>query len=209
MLSKLLLQFLIGVGVGIYGYLVPGYINLSVLQLALNKNKKAIRTTLIIISLIEIPYCFLCMSGMQWIMQQQILLLIIKWLLAAVLLFLAIYTVIDTRKEKDKIQVKNKEIDGKQIKRLLVFAIFNPFQLSAWIIWGGYFIEKTWFEWTKIPILIFSAGASIGVFIILWVYSYAGLTLITYFSNHRKQINYVVAGILFFLAVLQIVKNLT
>ena len=148
------------------------------------------------------------MNGMQWIMGQQLLLLIIKWLLVVVLLSLAIYTLIDTRKEKKAIEMRNQELNSKQINKLLFFAILNPFQLSAWVIWGSYFIEKTWFEWTHIPILVFSAGASIGVFIILWVYSYAGLKLITYFSTKRKVINYVVAGILFFLAFLQIIKNL-
>ncbi len=207
MFFKLILQFIIGLGVGIYGYLVPSYINLAVLQLALNKNTKAIRKTLMIVSLIEIPYCFLCMNGMQWIMQQQILLLVIQWLLVAVLFSLAIYTLYDARKEKKEIALETKELDNKQINKLLAFAIFNPFQLSAWVIWGGYFIEKSWFEWSRVPIFIFSVGASIGVFIILWVYSYAGQKLITYFSSHRKGINYTVAGILFFLTALQVVKN--
>lgn len=208
MILKLILQFVIGLCVGIYGYLVPGYINLAVLQLGVNKNLKAIRITLLIISLIEIPYCFLCMSGMHWLMQQHLVLLVIKWLLFAMLLVLAIISFWDSRKEHSEIKLKGESMDNKQIKKLLFFAVFNPFQLSAWVIWGGYFIEKDWFEWNSVPILLFSLGASLGVFLILWVYAFAGEKLVTYFSMKRKYIDYAVAFILFFLACLQLYRNL-
>jgi threonine/homoserine/homoserine lactone efflux protein len=208
MIAKLIIQCLLGIAVGIYGYLIPGYINLSVLQLGLGKNVKAIRKTLIIISLIEIPYCFLCMSGMQWLMQQSIILIIIKWVLALMLFILAFFSFRDANKKQNEVQIKNEEMDQTQIKKLLFFAIFNPFQLSAWVIWGSYFIEKTWFSWTSFSILLFSLGASLGVLIILRIYAFAGQKLITYFAAHRKTIDYSVAGILLILAFVQLYRNL-
>lgn len=208
MLIKLLLQFVIGISVGIYGYLVPGYINLAVLQLGLNANKKAIRITLLLISLIEIPYCFFSMSGMHWLMQQELILNSIKWILAMMLFVLAFFSFRDVMKKKTEVVIKKDALDMKQIKKLLLFATFNPFQLSAWVIWGGYFIEKDWFEWTSFPILIFSLGACAGVFIILRAYAFAGEKLITYFSSHRKQIDLSIGFILLGLAVFQVYKNI-
>ncbi len=208
MIAKLIIQCLLGIAVGVYGYLIPGYINLSILQLGLGKNVKAIRSTLLIISIIEIPYCFLCMSGMQWLMQQSLILLIIKWVLAIMLFVLAFLSFRDAHKTQKNISIQHEALDQSQIKKLLFFAIFNPFQLSAWVIWGSYFIEKTWFSWTSFSILLFSIGASIGVFIILRIYAFMGQTLISYFATHRKTIDYSIAGILFILAIVQLYRNL-
>jgi threonine/homoserine/homoserine lactone efflux protein len=209
MLVKLLLQIILGIGVGIYGYLVPGYINLSVLQLGLSKNRKAIWKTLTIVSIIEFPYCYLCMNGMQWIMKQQYFLFIIQWLLVIMLLALAFHVFKDAKQKHETKIIEGKNMDTKQVNKLLFFAILNPFQLSAWAIWGSYFIEKTWFSWTIFSIMLFSLGASLGVFIILWLYAFTGQKIVTYFSLQRKNIDYVVASILLILAIMQIIKNLS
>ena len=208
MLIKIILQCILGLGVGLYGYLVPGYINLSILQLGIDKNKKAIWQTLLIISIIEIPYCYFCMSGMQWIMEQHLFLLIIKWLLVVFLFALSIFTFLYANKTHKLNVVETKNLDTRQINKLILFAVFNPFQISAWAIWGTYFIEKTWFNWTPLSILIFSFGASIGVFIMLWLYANIGTKILSYFSLNRKSIDYIICGILLLLAVLQLTRNL-
>ena len=128
MVLKLLVQCVLGIAVGMYGYLIPGYINLAVLQLGLGKNVHAIRKTLLVISIIEIPYCFLCMSGVQWLMQQALILLIIKWVLAIMLFALAFLTILDTRKKHKDVIIKSDAMDQNQIKKLLFFAVYNPFQ---------------------------------------------------------------------------------
>ncbi len=208
MLLKLLLQFIIGIGVGVYGYIIPSFINLGVFQLSMSHSLRQLRKVIIIISLVEIPYCFVCMSGMEWLIQQKSILLYIRWLIVGVLFLMAIITWIDATKKHKEVQVETKQIEGKQLNRLLLYAIFNPFQLSAWAIWGIYFVEKTWFEWNASSIFVFSVGASIGVFIILWVYAKAGQQLVTYFSTNRKKIDYAIGLILFVLGVAQLVRNI-
>jgi hypothetical protein len=208
MLIKLLLQFIIGIGVGVYGYVIPSFINLGVFQLSMSHSLRQLRKVIIIISLIEIPYCFVCMSGMEWLVQHESILLYIRWLIVAVLFLMAIITWIDATKRQKDVQIDSKPIESKQLNRLLFYAIFNPFQLSAWAIWGIYFVEKTWFEWNASSIFVFSVGASIGVFIILWVYAKAGQQLVAYFSTHRKKIDYAIGLILFVLGVVQLVRNI-
>jgi hypothetical protein len=202
-----LLQLILGIAIGIYGYLLPGYINLTVLQLSLDKNTSLIRKVLMIVSLIEIPYCFFCMSGMQWLMQQSMILLIIKWILVVMLFLIALLAFREAGGRAKQVQLQETSINRQQVNKLLFFAIFNPFQLSAWVIWGGYFIEKSWFDWSWMPILLFSLGAAMGVFLILYAYAVAGQKLIAYFSSHRSTIDYSVAFILFLLGVLQLWRN--
>lgn len=208
MLLKLLIQFLLGIGVGIYGYLLPSYINLGVFQMSMNHAMAKVHRIIFIITLVEIPYCFVCMSGMQWLMQQSLILLFVRWLIVLVLLAMAMVTFLDARKKHGPVPAEVKPLEAGQVRRLLVYAIFNPFQLSAWAIWGTYFIEKTWFSWTAGSILLFSLGASIGVYVVLRLYAVMGQKLIAYFASHRKQIDYGMALLLLVLGLVQLVRNL-
>jgi threonine/homoserine/homoserine lactone efflux protein len=202
---KLLIQFFIGVIVGIYGYLTPSYMNLAILQLSSQNRTKELWKCLIVISLVELPYCYFCMNGMQWIMQQKILLLIIKWLIVIVLFVFAFLSYREAKREKP---VEENTIEANlSVRSLLTIAIFNPFQLSAWAIWGSYFVEKTWFVWTPLSILIFSVGAAVGVFIILRTYAFAGKKLVNYFNVNKSKMDYVICGILLLLAIIQLVRN--
>ncbi len=203
---KLLLQFFIGIIVGLYGYLTPSFMNLSILQLSSQNRTKDLWKCLIIISIVELPYCFFCMNGMQWIMQQKIFLLVIKWLIVVVLF---VFAYLSYRQAQKNANTETEEIESKfSVKSLLTIAIFNPFQLSAWAIWGSYFIEKSWFIWTPLSILIFSIGASVGVFIILRAYAFAGKKMIHYFKVNKKKIDFTIAGILLLLALVQLVRNI-
>lgn len=208
MILKLILQFIIGLGVGLYSYLTPGYINLSVMQLSTNRQKNILFWTLILISIVEIPYAVACLSGMQWLMQQEVLLKVISWLIVVLLFVMAMLALYESKKESKQVNVDESVMDKGKYTKLFLFVVFNPFQISAWAIWGAYFIEKDWFDWSLFSITIFSLGASVGVFIILKVYAFMGRQLVTFFALQKKYISYAVAGILFVLAVVQLLRNL-
>ncbi len=208
MIFKLILQFIIGVGVGIYSYLTPGYINLSVMQLSTNNQKNILLKAILLISLVEIPYAVSCLSAMQWLMQQDVLMQIISWLIVIVLFLMTGVTLYESRKESKQKSVEKGVMDKGKYTRLFLFVIFNPFQISAWAIWGAYFIEKDWFDWSLLSIIIFSLGASTGVFIILKIYEFMGQKLVEFFAVQKKYVSYVVAGILFILALVQLIRNL-
>lgn len=208
MVIKLVLQILIGFLVGIYSYLMPGYINLAVMQLGITHHYREVWRTIIIISLIEIPYCYFCMLGMNWFMSNSLLQMIVQWTIVIALLILAILSFIDAQKKSGSFKYQTERATGGQKKKLLVVALFNPFQLSAWAIWGSYFIDKSWFIWNPQSIFIFSLGASSGVLTILAIYKWIGQQLIEYLATHRQQIDYAMALILLVLSAVQIYRNL-
>lgn len=203
----MLLQFLMGIGVGIYGYLMPGYINLGIFRLSLLHHRSEIVRILWIISLVEIPYCFVCMSGMQWFMQQDWLLVLIRWLIVIGLLLMAFFTYRDAPNSRDQPATNTQDTNVPGTKKLLLFAIFNPSQISAWAIWGAYFIEKPWFEWHAWSILIFSLGAFLGVLVMLSLYAYAGKKLVQYFQVNRRKIDIFSAVFFVILAIYQSYRN--
>ena len=141
MILKLILQFIIGLGVGLYSYLTPGYINLSVMQLSTNRQKNILFWTLILISIVEIPYAVACLSGMQWLMQQEVLLKVISWLIVVLLFVMAMLALYESKKESKQVNVDESVMDKGKYTKLFFFFFFNPFQISAWAIWGAYFIE--------------------------------------------------------------------
>lgn len=208
MVIKLVLQIFIGLLVGIYSYLMPGYINLSVMHLGITHHQREVWRTIVIISLIEIPYCFFCMLGMNWFMSNSLLQMIVQWTIVIALLILAILSFIDAQKKSNTTKNQSALETSGQKKKLLVVAIFNPFQLSAWAIWGSYFIDKNWFVWNRFSIFLFSIGAALGVFIILWIYMWIGQKLVDYLASHRKQIDYGMGCILLMLTLIQVYRNL-
>jgi threonine/homoserine/homoserine lactone efflux protein len=208
MVIKLVLQIFIGLLVGIYSYLMPGYINLSVMHLGITHHQREVWRTILFISLIEIPYCFFCMLGMNWFMSNPQIQMIVQWTIVIALLILAILSFADAQKKSSRAKNQTERETIGQKKKLLVVALFNPFQLSAWAIWGSYFIDKSWFIWNHFSIFLFSIGAALGVFIILWIYMWVGQKLVDYLASHRKQIDYGMGCILLVLTLIQVYRNL-
>lgn len=208
-MNGLWLPLVLGFGVGIYGYLLPGTINLGVFQVAMNHHRKAVRRVLWVVTLVEIPYCFLCMSGMGWILRHEIILEVIRWLIVGLLILMAVLAWRDARLRHRLPEEAPAPAGKTHIRRLLLYAIFNPFQLSAWAIWGTFLLEKNWFSLTPLSLGMFSLGAAAGVYLILYLYAVMGRTLIRYFASHRKRIDYGIVLLLLVLAVVQLVRNMS
>jgi threonine/homoserine/homoserine lactone efflux protein len=206
-LLSYILQFFIGLAVGLYSYLSPGIINIQVFQLATHSAFRKVLFVLLVISLVEIPYCLLCMLGFKWIATITWFNNLLQWAIVLVLFFMAWFTYRQAMKNK-KVPHDTAIVSAMSMKALLLFAIFNPFQLSAWSIWGAYFVEKKWFQWNLLGIGIFSMGACLGVFLILLSYALLGKKWIAFFSKHRWQIDLGIAGLLLLLGIIQLVKNL-
>lgn len=200
---------MLGFGIGIYGYLLPGSINLGVFQVAMHHHRKAVRRVLWVVTLVEVPYCFVCMSGMSWILQHSIILVIIRWLIVVLLLLMSVLAFRDARRRPLSPASALPPAGETHIRRLLLFAIFNPFQWSAWAIWGTFLLEKNWFRQTTLSLGVFSLGAAAGVYLILYLYAVMGRILIRYFALQRKRIDYGIMFLLLALALVQLVRNLS
>ena len=204
----IVLQFIIGIGVGIYGYLTPGIINIQLFQLATSSKKVNILSVVAIISLVEIPYCIFCLSIFQWINSYAIIQTIIQWLIVVMLLSLGIMGLLKAYKKKNNPSEVATSGAVMSVKSLIWFAIINPFQWSAWSIWGAYFTEKNWFNWSVYGIGLFSIGAFIGTFIILYLYTYAGKKCLNLYAKYKFQIDIGIALLLITLGLVQVFKNI-
>lgn len=204
----LFLQLLSGFLVGIYSYLMPGYINMNVLHIGSKRNHNSLFKIIGIISLVEIPYCLVCMSAIGLLTHYKWILNIVAWLIVLALILMSVFTWIDAKKNHHKIKNIDDKVEKNISGKLIGFIIFNPFQISAWAIWGAYFLDKKWFAWDLLSLVYFSLATTLGVFVILRIYAYMGLKLVSWLTQHRKKIDYFLAVFLLLLAIIQVIKNI-
>lgn len=202
-------QFFLGMLVGLYSYLMPGYINLSIFQSALSHPNSTTQRLVVLITLVEVPYCFGCMLGIHALTEGTQVLLVIRWMLVGMLLLLFVLSLRDYfKKRKQHTTFATTSASGLSLKQLFFFIVFNPFQLSAWAVWGSYFLDKTWFSWTVSGLVLFSFGTALGVYLILQVYALTGKKFLKHLSHHRSSMDLFSAGLFLVLAIYQIVINL-
>lgn len=202
-------QFVLGVLVGLYSYLMPGYINLSIFQSAMSHANSTTQRLVWLIAVVELPYCFGCMYAIHTLTSGTQVLFVIRWMLVGMLLLLFVLSLKDYfKKHQQDTSVATTSASGIRMKQLFFFVIFNPFQLSAWAVWGSYFLDKSWFSWTVSGLILFSFGTALGVYLILQVYALTGKKFLKHLSHHRASIDLFSAGLFLVLAIYQIVINL-
>jgi threonine/homoserine/homoserine lactone efflux protein len=201
-------QLLIGILVGLYSYLSPGIINIQIFRLSLSPNQNKLFWIIALIAAVEIPYCLICLKAFSWLNSLETVQQFIHWGIVLVMFGMAGYIAITAyRNRNTKPSGEASTQESKSVKSLLVFALLNPFQWSAWSIWGAYFTAKSWFDWSGTGILIFSLGACAGTFVILYLYAWIGRKWITLFNTYKVQIDYGIAVLLFLLGVFHILKK--
>jgi threonine/homoserine/homoserine lactone efflux protein len=208
MAASIFLQILVGILVGVYSYLSPGIINIQVFQLSLHHAWRKVLVLIGLIAMVEIPYCMICMSGFKWLMSISGLQQMLSWGVFVMMLAMSVWMFYRTYTQPLQDEQEKVSAPMMSIKSLLFFVVLNPFQLSAWTIWGAYFIDKTWFSWSYQGIFVFSLGACIGAFLILYVYGHIGRKWMHFFTQHKKQLDYGIAFLLLLLSVIQLIRNL-
>ena len=188
----------IGFLIGFMGYLPPGNINLTVVQMSATRSKNHLWYFILFASLMEFIYCFGSLLGMKYLLTQSSLVLFMQW--ASVVMFgtLAILSFIQ------KIKPPGAKPSG--VRRGIVIAIVNPLQIPFWLIWGVYVMNNHWVESTYPSIAFFSLITAAGALSILWLYAVAGSKLQSTLSNNQRMVNVSVGVIFSVLAVVQFIK---
>ncbi|QLH45047.1 MAG: hypothetical protein HWD58_05235 [Bacteroidota bacterium] len=141
-------QFVLGVLVGLYSYLMPGYINLSIFQSAMSHANSTTQRLVWLIAVVELPYCFGCMYAIHTLTSGTQVLFVIRWMLVGMLLLLFVLSLKDYfKKHQQDTSVATTSASGLRMKQLFLCHIqsFSAFSLGRW---GSYFLDKSWFSWT-------------------------------------------------------------
>ncbi len=197
----ILLTFFLGILANFLGYIPPGNINLTVVQLSINRGSKQTNNFIASFCLIELLLTFLIVRGAQWLSHTVKLTLYIDWVMVFLFLTLGIITWINRNK-----QVESHYSGGKAIKLGIIMGFMNPMQIPFWGVMGTYLISHGWIVTGWFGILIFSIGSSIGAGICLLAYAKFAGFVFKKFTLTNQIINSGIAVLFFTLAAFQLGK---
>lgn len=195
--------FLLAFALGFVGYLPPGNINLTVVQLSVSSHRRHWQWFVMFAAIMEFIYCFACLYGMQILLKQSQLLVVLNWVAVAIFLALGLFSLLHT----DNSPPQTSKPTG--VKRGILVAIFNPLQVPFWMVWGVYVMHDNWLKQDAVSIALFSIACSLGTIAVLYMYAEAGKKLIERLKVNKNLLNRMIGGLLIGLAVLQTVKLLT
>ncbi len=193
--------FFLGWLLSFLGQLPLGTMSITSTQIAVQENFNNAWKFSIGVTIIEMIYLRLVLSGVDWIMQHDLFFTILGWLTVVVFLVLGIISFITARKEnggKKTLLLNNK------LNRFWLgvsMSTLNPAQIPFWFIWSSYFLDIKLLRANFAEFNLFTAGAGLGTLVGLAVYIYGGNWLVTKMKTSTQTLNKIM-GIIFIIAAL-------
>jgi threonine/homoserine/homoserine lactone efflux protein len=178
----LLQVFLIGLVFSFIGSIPPGTLNLAVLQLGMEyKIKTALRFSLAV-AIIEYPYAWIAVVFEDWVTSSPLIIENFQLITAVVMTVLGGFTLWSARKPSE-FSVRFNESG---FRRGIVLSILNPMAIPFWIGITAFLKAQNWINLSS-QILIHSYvfGTSVGVMILLVLFTFLAKKLAPYVKDHR------------------------
>jgi len=196
------LSFFLGLIVNFVGYIPPGNINLTLVQLAINRGMRQALRFIAAFSVVEFFFTFFIMQGAKHISNQPNVETIIDWVMAGLFSALGIITWLN-RNRPPKTEYSNRE----SIRYGILLGFLNPMQIPFWTIAGTYLLAHEWILPGLGALAIFSMGSAAGSFLCLYVYARSARYVQNRFALSNRLINTSIAILFFAFAVYHIVKQ--
>jgi len=199
----ILLTFFIGLIANFIGYIPPGNINLSLVQITINRGIKEALQFIIAFSCVEFFFTYFIMNAADWLAHQINLDRTIDWIMVVLFGTMGAITWIHRKKPP-----KTKENSGRgSITYGILLGFLNPVQIPFWMITGSYLITHQWIETGRLALSIFSVGSAAGAFLCLFIYAESARYVQRKLDLSNKAINTGIALLLFGFAGYNIVKQ--
>lgn len=197
------LTFFIGVIANFIGYIPPGNINLSLVQIAINRGIKQALQFIIAFSCVEFFFTYFIMNAADWLAEQLNLNTIIDWIMMVLFGVMGAITWI----HRNKAPENKKDSDRDSIKYGILLGFLNPVQVPFWLITGSYLISHEWIATGRLALVIFSTGSAAGAFLCLFIYAKSARYVQRKLALSNKTINTSIAILFFAFAAYSIVKQ--
>ncbi|AMR31337.1 lysine transporter LysE [Mucilaginibacter sp. PAMC 26640] len=197
------LTLLAGVIANFIGYIPPGNINLTLVQITINRGIKQALQFIIAFSCVEFFFTFVVMLGAKWLSAQVKLDTVIDWVM--VVLFGVLGTVTWMNRNKPP---KTTYSEHASIKYGILLGFLNPMQIPFWMITGTYLITHEWIDDGPVDLIFFSIGSAAGAFIALFLYARFAKFLQKRFALSTRVIDTAIAILFFGFAAYHIFKQI-
>jgi len=197
----LLLTFVLGVVLNAIGYIPPGNINLTVVQITINRGIKQALYFIAAFSFVEIIFTLVMMRFVQWLSLSIMLDNIIDVVMIFLFLVLAVVTW-KSRKEMPKDDYNSKD----SVRYGLLLGAINPMQVPYWLFVGTYLISHEWIDIGYLSLSIFSLGSGIGAALALYGFARFADYIKDKFALSSYRINKSIAILFFCLSAYHLIK---
>lgn len=205
-MPDLLRVLFVGILVSFLGQLPLGNVNIAATQLNVQESQKSAWKFAAGLVVIEVIYLRLALTGINWIISNKMLFIILGWTTVALFMILGIASFMAARKQsKDK---KALMLNNKLDRFLLGLSIsaVNPVQIPFWLTWSLYLINAKMLHPVAIEYNVFTIGAGIGTLSGLAVYIYGGKWAIQKMKANNKSLNKFMGIVFIVVAFLQLYK---
>ncbi len=196
------LTFLVAVAVNFVGYIPFGNINLTAVQLSVNRGLKQAVIFILSFSVVEALFTYVLMRFAEWFAGKENLLHLLDYILIIIFLVMGIVTWRIANHESKPKEYRKRD----SIRYGIFLGIFNPMQIPFWMIGGTYLISNKWIETAGFGLEIFALGAGIGAFSCLYLFAHFARYIQEKFTLSNRLINRSVAVVFFVLALIHIIK---
>lgn len=202
----LLHVFLLGVLVSFLGQLPLGNVNIAATQLSVQENHKSAWKFAAGLVVVEIIYLRLALTGINWIIKNKLLFVILGWVTVALFLGLGIASFIAARNQSEnkKALLLNNKLD-RFLLGISISAV-NPVQIPFWFTWTLYLINANLLRPVSVEYNWFTAGAGAGTLAGLAVYIYGGKWAIQKIKANNRSLNKFMGVVFIIAAALQLYK---
>jgi len=196
------LTFFIGVIANFVGYIPPGNINLTLVQITINRGLKQALQFIIAFSCVEFFFTYFVMHAAEWLSAQVKLDVVIDWVM--VVLFTVLGTITWMHRNKPP---ETNYSDHDSIKYGILLGFLNPMQIPFWLITGTYLITHEWIDTGRLDLVVFSVGAAGGAFLALFLYAKFADYIKSKFAISNRVVNTGIAILFFGFAAYHVVKQ--
>ncbi|QJD94773.1 LysE family transporter [Mucilaginibacter robiniae] len=198
----IVLTFVLGLVVNFIGYIPPGNINLTLVQLAINRGMRQAIRFITAFSSMELVFTFAIMQGAKWLSAQAHIGTIIDWFM--VVLFGVLGTITWLNRKNPP---KTKYSDRESIRYGLILGLVNPMQIIFWLFAGTYLLAHQWILPGLWALGIFSLGSACGAFLCLYLYALFARYLQSKFDLSTQVINTSIAVLFFAFSAYHLIKQ--
>lgn len=197
------LTFFLGLIANFIGYIPPGNINLTLVQITINRGMRQALRFITAFSSVELFFTFFIMQAAKWLSTQPHVGTIIDWVM--IVLFSTLGTITWLNRSKPP---KAKYSDRESIRYGILLGFINPMQIPFWMIAGTYLLAHEWILPGLGALVVFSAGSACGSFLCLYAYARSAQYVQSKFDLSTKLINTGIAVLFFAFAAYHIIKQI-
>jgi threonine/homoserine/homoserine lactone efflux protein len=196
------LTLFIGLFANFIGYIPPGNINLTLVQITINRGLKQALIFIISFSCVEFFITYFIMHAAKWLSALVRLDTVIDWVM--VILFGVLGTITWLHRKKPP---ETNYSEHESLRYGILLGFFNPVQIPFWMITGTYLITHKWILVGKLALVIFSIGSAAGAFLALFLYAKFAKYIQSKFELSTRFINTGIAILFFSFAAYHVVKQ--